>query len=252
MPPDPSPKIGIIDSAAAVQAYRNGVSVRALSISLRMPYNRVRGMIMDAGERPRTRKESHQFARTPSKLTPEQREALTSELRIGIRSHADLAMQYGISRERVRQIAVSSGAPSGREIQQQLTHGKYLELQRKREERAQQAKEYRECVYNTWRKLWAEGKTLAEMGDLLRISPETVGVRLAELRKVHPDWFPHRRRITTPEQVERWKAWWAEGKHASVIARLENLQTKSVSATIRCLRKKHPDWFPALPRKRRT
>lgn len=127
-----------------------------------------------------------------SKLLPEDREGLEIELRAG-QPHGPLAKAYGISRERVRQIAEGIGAPTGRELQ---ILRRAERLRKKRAVRAQKA-EAREAAkqarYAKWRDLWAAGKMIPEMAAELGLKSGSVSVRIVKLRKEYPEWFPKRR-----------------------------------------------------------
>jgi len=131
-------------------------------------------------------------AHPSSKLSEELRQKLESELRLG-HPHSQLATQYGLSRERVRQIATRIEAPTGRQLQtsrRQARDEKKVEDQGLRE----QAKiERHDRHYAEWRRLWAAGVSIRGLAEALQLKQGSVSVRIVQLRKTHPSWFPKRR-----------------------------------------------------------
>lgn len=126
-----------------------------------------------------------------SKLSHDQRQSLENELLAG-HSHGPLARTYGLSRERVRQIAATIGAPSGRQLQLLRRAKRRRKKEEARRKRAEQRAKEREERYALWRRLWAEDLPIAEMAQRLGLKPGSVSVRIVNLRKQHPDWFPRR------------------------------------------------------------
>lgn len=131
-------------------------------------------------------------AHPSSKLSVDSRNDLETALLAG-QPHGELAREYGLSRERIRQIAETIGAPTGRQLQDRRRY----ERQRRKLERQQELQELRKrekhLKYRPWREMWAEGVPIKEMARRLGQKPGTVGVRIVNLRKEHPDWFPLRR-----------------------------------------------------------
>lgn len=176
--------------------YAMGMSLNAVAHTLNAPYSRVRRVLEDAGVsiRPRTSSYCVGAAHPTSKLTFDEREALIAELREGVKQYQQLSSEYGITRERVRQIAKAANAPCGREIQRKLAKERLdarTQLLQQREDARQQKRDER---YQRWQELWAKGLSLREMAETLSMSPMSIGVRITELRRVHPDWFPYRRK----------------------------------------------------------
>lgn len=127
-----------------------------------------------------------------AKLSASDLVELEAELLAG-RSHGELAARYGVSRERVRQIGQRIGSPSGRELQLL----RRAEKAREREMQRQLRHERRKCEhverYKPWRELWEKGLRVKEMAKELGLKPGAVSVKIVNLRKDHPTWFPKRR-----------------------------------------------------------
>lgn len=129
-----------------------------------------------------------------SKLSHEDRQMLESELLAG-RSHGPVSRDYNLSRERVRQIAEAIGAPTGRELQLLRRAERKRKKEAEKKERQRIREQEKEERYRPWRKLWAEGYSVAEMAERLGLNPGSVSVRIVNLRKQHPDWFPKRKGV---------------------------------------------------------
>lgn len=127
-----------------------------------------------------------------SKLCQEDRNLLEAEILAG-KPHSKLSRAYGLSRERVRQIAHVLGAPTGREIQLMARHKKEQARQHRMRQRQQRREEQRDEHYRRWRELWREGLPIRDIAHQLGLKPASVGVRIANLRKEYPGWFPRRR-----------------------------------------------------------
>ena len=157
-------------------------------------YQRVRKALQDRGVAIRGRGTySMQGADHPSsKLCQEDRHLLEAEILAG-KPHSKLSRAYGLSRERVRQIAQSLGAPTGREIQLVARHKKEQIRQQRAARRQEQREKQRYEHYRRWRELWYEGVPVRDMAEELGLKPTSVGVRIANLRHEYPDWFPRRR-----------------------------------------------------------
>lgn len=200
MPPNPLP-----DTSKIVDLYVSGLSIHTVSKQTGCPYGRVREILVDAGVALRPRSASYLVGadHPSSKLSAERRETLISELFAGEKQHRQLALEYGISRERVRQIAQYEKAPPGREVQRKVADRRAefhdAELAARREGRQQK----RDERYSNWRDLWAKGLSLRQMAAALGMSPMSIGVRITELRRSNPDWFPYRREQLTPEVLQR-------------------------------------------------
>ena len=125
------------------------------------------------------------------------------DLQLGQTSHNELAKHYGISRERVRQIAKEHQCPSGRDIAQVRREQRDEAKQTRIMERKIQARRRYEHRYLVWRDLWAQGKSIADIAAIMQTTVGTVGVRIAEIRKKFPSWFPYRLpRITREDGVQ--------------------------------------------------
>ncbi len=127
-----------------------------------------------------------------AKLTANELTELEAELLAG-RPHGELATRYGISRERVRQIGERIGSPSGRDLQLLRRAERARERELKRKERDERRRREHVVRYEPWRRLWDNGLTVKEMAEELGLQPGAVSVRIVNLRKAHPDWFPKRR-----------------------------------------------------------
>ena len=193
MPLDPLPNAAVAPSDI-VALYKDGASLNALSKALSVPYTRLRRLLQDNNVPIRTRHESYcTGVRPTAKLTPDAKTRLVAELHQGQKQHLQLAREYGITRERVRQIAEEVYAPCGREVQRRITAQRDAERQRVAKMHHDAQVQRREAKYQVWRDLWKTGITLVEMAKRLKMSPRAIGVRITELRRQHPDWFPYRR-----------------------------------------------------------
>jgi len=126
-----------------------------------------------------------------SKLSHTGRQDLENELLAG-RSHGPLAKAYNLSRERVRQIAEAIGAPSGRELQLLRRAERIRKKEAEKAERQRIRELEKEERYKKWRELWRKGYTVPQMAKKLGLNPGSVSVRVVNLRKKHPTWFPKR------------------------------------------------------------
>ncbi len=128
------------------------------------------------------------------KLVPAIREKLKRELPTTPSSM--LARKYGVSRERIRQIRVEYGAPSGREVQltwnakvrQQRREQQQLENRRRREQRLAQ----KLVAINHFSARWKSGATLRELAAEKRTTPATIATLIQRLRRMFPEKFPFR------------------------------------------------------------
>lgn len=173
---------------------QDGRTLSDLSSALHLDYQFLRGMLVSRGVTIRGR--GHTVCRgsdhPSSKLNKQDRQELEQALLDG-QAHGGLARKYGLSRERVRQIALSIGAPTGREIQaRQRQARKERQARRKAELEAVRRRE-KERRYRKWSEMWCSGMTTREIAERMKVSPGTVSVRIVNLRKEYPDWFPLRR-----------------------------------------------------------
>jgi len=191
MPPNPSPN----PSVNIVHMYGQGLSINAVACALNLPYSRVRRELEAAGVPIRSRADSYKLGapHPTSKLSAAAKDLLTSELMLGCKQHRQLADEYGITRERVRQIAQATHAPCGREIQKRLATSRAEARTQELKERGEIRQQLRDVRYKRWQDLWEQGLPLREMATQLGLSPRSIGVRITELRHTHPGWFPYRR-----------------------------------------------------------
>lgn len=175
--------------------YGQGMSINALSRALGIPYGRIRRELEAANVSIRPRSESYRTgsAHPTSKLSAEAKERLVAELMLGEKQHRQLSDEYGITRERVRQIAQASKAPCGRDIQRKLATSRAEARVQTLQEREQARQHQRDARYQHWQELWNQGLSLRDMATQLGLSPLSIGVRITELRHTHPGWFPYRR-----------------------------------------------------------
>lgn len=169
------------------------VPLSALSEKYGLGYKCLRAILIRQGVKIRGRGEYSKIGsdHPMAKLTKENLEQLKEDLK-ELHSHSELARKYGVSRERIRQLALKFGFPSGRERNK-------LIKKKKREQRAatiQEAKDLRkqarEDRYKYWSTLWQQGLSIKEMAKRLGLKHTSVGVRIVSLRQMHPDWFPLR------------------------------------------------------------
>lgn len=192
MPHDLSPNS---EQAAIKHMYAQGMSILSVSHVLSLPYGRVRRELAAAGVPIRSRQEAlrNGAAHPTSKLSSDERTRLVAELQAGEKQHRQLADEYGITRERVRQIARASDAPCGREIQRKLAEARKQAQVQRVQAGADKRKQARDERYHLWQDLWNRGLSLRDMAEQLGLSPLSIGVRITELRHSHPGWFPYRR-----------------------------------------------------------
>lgn len=133
-----------------------------------------------------------------SKLSSDDLQALETAL-LGGEEHGPLAAKFGISRERVRQIANGVGAPTGRQLQMMRRLKKQKEKDALRQKRQEAREQDRYERYRPWRDLWAQGYSVKRIAASLCLQPGAVSVRIVNLRKDYPDWFPKRRGVSGEE-----------------------------------------------------
>lgn len=199
------------DAERAAQLYSTlGLSVRQVAEIFRLSMRKARALIIAGGATIRPigggtdlgpRGSSHHS----SKLSPDDRMALETALFSGV-THVALARTYGVSRERVRQIAVEIGAPTGRDLQRlkkAKTEARHLKTQKKRIVERERKFEER---YVVWRELWNEGLTVGEIARRFGRSTATVNQRIVKLRNRFPDWFPYRSTNHGPQKAKSVRA----------------------------------------------
>jgi Zn-dependent peptidase ImmA (M78 family) len=129
------------------------------------------------------------------KLVPAIRQKLEREL--PTTRSSILARKYGVSKERIRQIRMECGAPSGREVQrewtakarQQRREQKQLEQRRRREQRVAR----KLATIERFSERWKSGATLRELAEEYRTTRATIATRIQRLRKQYPEKFRYRR-----------------------------------------------------------
>jgi len=176
-----------------VEAYKAGVTLKSLCVQTRRSYACLRrelvareveirgpGLALETGS-----------VLPSAKLNPEARRCLEEELIAGHR-HAQLARRYGVSRERVRQIAKRIGTPTGRQLQVRDIDRRQAKAVKRREEAQERRNAKKEAFYAPWREMWAAGMPVKEMAARLGLSVGSIGVRTVGLRKQYPEWFPRR------------------------------------------------------------
>lgn len=175
--------------------YQQGLSIAKLSTAFALPYQYVRKVLAahHVYVRPKNETARQGNHHSSSKLSPQQREDLIELLKAGEKQHRDLAVMFGITRERVRQIAITVGAPTGKEIRRKLATYKKEHKHETSSIHAIERKAKKEARLQAWAKLWHDGLTLREMADQLGMSHRAIGVRITELRRRHIDLFPYRR-----------------------------------------------------------
>ena len=179
--------------------YQQGLSIVKLSAALSLPYQYVRKVLEYSHVPIRSRVMTSKAGSNhpSSKLSAENREILMALLKKGGTQHSSLAEQFGITRERVRQIAKAIGAPTGRTIKNKMREARQKSKLQAQFLSAQQRKDRQVARYMPWRELWRQGLKLQEMAQQLNLSYKAMGVRITELRKTNPDWFPYRRKQTS-------------------------------------------------------
>jgi len=179
---------------AVLELYNQDMSMNAVTKAMGLRYPVVRSILLEHNVPIRGKAVmSPKGSRHPSsKLSEDQRNQLLLDLQLGQTSHNELAKHYGISRERVRQIAKEHSCPSGRDIAEYRREQREDARQTRVMERKILARRRYEHRYLVWRDLWADGKSIADIAAIMGTTVGTVGVRIAEIRKKFPDWFPYR------------------------------------------------------------
>jgi transposase len=212
-----------------------------------------------------------------TRLDLSQYQSLLIELESGGR-HAPLGRKYGISRERVRQIAQREGMTAGRVLQR-----RDAQIRRDKEE-AKKALSRRmrelnsEDARNRMSALWMAGKSMEEIGVELAailgrdtpITPGVIGSALARYRTRWPSLFPYRyaqathNRRKPPKPTERkcqreskaktaskrkkikdrLRRFWAKGYSAPKIAKRMGFTVIQVYIAISRARALDPESFP--------
>lgn len=153
----------------------------------------------------------------------------------------------------MRQIAKQIQTPTGRELQALHKRRKDIELKEERTLREQRRRQEIEDKYSFWRQLWREGYTVEEMANKLGLTKGTVGVRIVNLRKEHPNWFPSRRRKRLSRvDYREWRRLWHEGATISEMGKELGVAPGTIASHIASLRKDHPGWFPLRSRRHLT
>jgi len=141
--------------------------------------------------------------RERTKLAPDKLASLKHDLEAGS-LHADAARAYGVTREWVRQLAKQWGLPTGRDARAQMRN------QRLQTVIGRQVHDMKTTTvadrYTIWRELWDKNYTAREIANTLALSPQAVAVRICNLRKQYPTWFPTRRKpkavaVTEPTET---------------------------------------------------
>jgi len=181
-----------------------------------------------------------------SKLSYEQWKQLEEDLRMGVR-HAIAARKYGISRERVRQLAQRFGTPPGRDLQRKERAVKNLTVVKLKTEKSVQRAQALENKYVEWRKLWAEGSYIREIAATMGLDPKLAAVRIVQLRR-KLGWFPRRNKVRQPptpdaatsELASSIVSLWDSGKTATQIAALTGNPKIKIRYMISAIRKATP------------
>lgn len=131
------------------------------------------------------------------KLPPSEVESLKARLLAGAEPHGELAEAFGVSRQRVEQLARQIGAPTGREVRRRVTAIRGCKRQRRTEEEVaratQQAQEAREKRLRVASELWRNGASAEEIGKAIGLTPPAAKVYICVSRRSHPELFPYRR-----------------------------------------------------------
>lgn len=184
-----------------------------------------------------------------AKLTNAERDNLFTMIQDPTYRFSDLARMFNISRERVRQFAKFLNAPSGTERRKVRKQTDTDQQKTRCDNKEVLQRINHEAHYDPWRKLWSQGASIAQMAKALDCSPKSVGVRITNLRKLHPDWFPYRY-IRGPEAavssqfIEVLQEFWDEGLERAEIAKELNLSDTRLKAIIAMERARDPDSLP--------
>ena len=193
MASEPQRSPGSDPSELIVRSYQEGRSLNSLRQQFGVGYHQLKRLLTERGVEIRSRKTASRKVRPNGKLTQEQRSELESQLRAGV-APGQLADRYQISRERVRQIGVEIGAPTGRELQRRRRELARQEQLNRRAQLRKARERSRYLKYQAWNELWEEGLTVPEISERLGLSVNGINVRIVQLRREFPGWFQLRRK----------------------------------------------------------
>ncbi len=174
---------------------KNNDTMDAISKEFNIPYKKLRELLLRfnvsiRGRGSYTPKGSfNRFSKLSSKQFLEVSELLKQKIR-----HVEIAKQVGLSRERIRQIAIKLGTPSGRQLQMATTEAIEQKKLEKRLARQKLRNEALTVKFAPWREMWAQGLTIKQIAEKVQMQPGSVGVQVSLLRKKFGDWFPLRRK----------------------------------------------------------
>ena len=158
-------------------------------------------------------------------------------------TQSEIAELAKVSRERIRQVfkkfGMTAKSPFRKKIYDERSQERKRKIQEQRSSRrAERQKIYEEKV-DRWSKLWSEGHTLRQMGELLGISRESVGIQLVILRKKEPELFPRRRIVYESKPPRHLRQMWASGMTIDDIAKKCGKTYNQICYSLAAERQKH-------------
>lgn len=171
----------------------DGYTQKACADRFEVSLSAVRGVAMVVGWHPRWRR-SRAGLTYKNRQTKLSWEEIAAEYKGG-KTLEQVGEMAGVTRERIRQILYYQGIVPMRDM---VPARKIERLQRIRHDQAlrsaartQEKTALIENKYAPWRQMWAEGLTLAEMGERVKKKPSAVAATIHHLRE-RTDWFPYR------------------------------------------------------------
>jgi len=171
---------------------RQRMSIRRVSVILDVDSQSIRRVLTKHNVQTRGSGYSPDYGRPAlAKITADQYQFLLQDLKAGKR-HSPLARKYGVSRERIRQIAKAEKMPTGKVLQQRESELKKIDVRATKQLQRQLQRDYRIKQIQQMGELWRNGWAVPNIAKALNLRPESVAVRISTLRRRFPSWFPYR------------------------------------------------------------
>lgn len=171
---------------------QNKMSITRIARLLGFTYSEVRWVLKEQNIHVRGSDYSRSSNPPPStRLTVAQYQSLVNDLKGGQR-HAFLSRKYGISRERVRQIASDERTPTGRELQQRDAAERKQKYESQKAIRLSLRRMRSAAPREQLSEMWKSGMAMKEIAAQLGTTPAVIGATIGRYRKRWPSQFPYR------------------------------------------------------------